>query len=560
MGSCDANTTSVWIQRNFLGSKIFLGIFPMIRPRTRGNRPRPMATALGHQAYVERTAGFERPLSPALSETASHCFRDEIGSIEVGSAGQGRLESSSPNASQWKMHDMANSWRKSSPDSYPERLINSRTISTGILRPRSSIKVEGSIPESPPLIDVDERTRCPTGDCIKPMGSNPDSWGHTSCPTPPESVLGLDHEAGRSPALEMACLHSKFVSKGAGADTPEDEKRIPELSTDRQAGGTQGKRSQQAAFAGSNDTDSGLDIPPFKRQRSEEDADVQSLSLACPFYKKNVRQYQACLGFHLRRIKDVKQHIYRKHSHPDYYCSRCFTVFGNATLRDQHTRHAGCLIKPDQQFDGITDQQKKSLKQYVSRSKCVEEQWFETWDIIFPGCHRPASVYVGNYMEEAMPLFRAAWDGWRESITSGVAQMSQFRGVDKRVLCAAMESVFNRFARVITTTNLDLKSSVSAESAEESIDTSNWERVAGAASLGFYCAHDQNDSTARVDGNDSQLGMSPASTSQSILMPATVDPDKTSIGGDLKLFDSFEDFDQLVWPPAFAADDDWRLM
>ncbi|KAH8761561.1 hypothetical protein F5883DRAFT_125404 [Diaporthe sp. PMI_573] len=45
--------------------------------------------------------------------------------------------------------------------------------------------------------------------------------------------------------------------------------------------------------------------------------------LACPFSKLDGNRYHACRKFELRRVKDVKQHISRKHFRPEFYCPRC---------------------------------------------------------------------------------------------------------------------------------------------------------------------------------------------------------------------------------------------
>ncbi|KAK2605816.1 hypothetical protein QQS21_003770 [Conoideocrella luteorostrata] len=206
------------------------------------------------------------------------------------------------------------------------------------------------------------------------------------------------------------------------------------------------KRHHQAAFPGPiKETDeAGF---PVAQPQTQDGEDTQAYILACPFYKKNLHVYNPCLGYHLRRIKDVKQHIYRKHSKPDFYCSRCFTVFFDARSRDAHTRLASCEVQTDPQHAGISEDQKKRLTQYASRSKGIHEQWFDIWDIIFPGEQRPKSVYVGSYLEEAVPLLRAFWDDRQLEIISVVAQTGNVENTAKDTLKEVMGALLDHFEK-----------------------------------------------------------------------------------------------------------------
>ncbi len=69
--------------------------------------------------------------------------------------------------------------------------------------------------------------------------------------------------------------------------------------------------------------------------------------LACPFYKWDAHKYHDCLRYGLRRIKDVKQHVYRRHTKPDLYCAVCYQVFSSADARDAHVRGMDCSQRLD---------------------------------------------------------------------------------------------------------------------------------------------------------------------------------------------------------------------
>lgn len=128
--------------------------------------------------------------------------------------------------------------------------------------------------------------------------------------------------------------------------------------------------------------------------------------LACPFSKLDGNRYHGCLKFELRRVKDVKQHISRKHSTPEFYCPRCWHTFPDRVRRDEHVRVASCEMKPAPPFEGISDQQREQLKRTVNRGATTVQQWYDVWDILFPGKDRPSSIYLGNFMEETLGYIR----------------------------------------------------------------------------------------------------------------------------------------------------------
>ncbi|KAI8632652.1 hypothetical protein F5Y19DRAFT_326093 [Xylariaceae sp. FL1651] len=135
-------------------------------------------------------------------------------------------------------------------------------------------------------------------------------------------------------------------------------------------------------------------------------------SLACPFHKMDPHRYNECGRYTLRRIKDVKQHIYRLHCKPELYCSRCYQNFKSSSERDLHIRDGGCTLKEAPNHDGIiSEHQKKELKDCGSRGTSKEQQWMEVWDVIFPNMNRPRSSYVDNGQAELLCSLRSYWDG-----------------------------------------------------------------------------------------------------------------------------------------------------
>lgn len=167
---------------------------------------------------------------------------------------------------------------------------------------------------------------------------------------------------------------------------------------------------------------------------------------ACPFQKFNPHKYHKCLKYRLNRIKDVKQHIYRQHMQRPYYCARCYEFFTTRDDRDEHSRCAGCKTRQPPEFEGINEDQRNELKKSSPRKKPLHEQWFEVWDVVFPGCPRPQSAFIGNYVEEMVPLLRDLWNEKSAEIISDVINTRGERNeVDSGLLIDIMGSVFDRF-------------------------------------------------------------------------------------------------------------------
>lgn len=123
--------------------------------------------------------------------------------------------------------------------------------------------------------------------------------------------------------------------------------------------------------------------------------DSKELTFACPFLKKDLRRYGSCCSYQLRRIRDVKQHLGRKHSLPPY-CPTCYMEFADEDERDEHVRVRQCSeqSRATQKPEGMTDAQKRQLGKKSLPSQTPPEQWFAIFDILFPGQQRPQSPYM----------------------------------------------------------------------------------------------------------------------------------------------------------------------
>ncbi|KAH8734363.1 hypothetical protein BGZ61DRAFT_527718 [Ilyonectria robusta] len=167
--------------------------------------------------------------------------------------------------------------------------------------------------------------------------------------------------------------------------------------------------------------------------------------LACPFYKAHPQKYQDCLKYELRRIKDVKQHIYRKHSKPEFYCARCFQEFSTAESRDEHTVEPRCIRKEEFQFDGISSSQRKSLNSYVDRTQTAQEQWYGIWKVLFSDKAQPSTCFVGSYFEEITSQLREFWGQKKTEILSSALGETNIDNMSPNLLDKVIGKLFDRF-------------------------------------------------------------------------------------------------------------------
>ena len=118
--------------------------------------------------------------------------------------------------------------------------------------------------------------------------------------------------------------------------------------------------------------------------------ETEKAPFACPFYMHQPGLHEDCRHYVLKRIKDVRQHIARKHkdgSQPNWESS------------DQ----TQLKVSP-QQWDWITQQ----AADPSNKTKSPKEQWISIWEILFPETLPPSSVSLSNETppDEAQTLRR----------------------------------------------------------------------------------------------------------------------------------------------------------
>ena len=163
------------------------------------------------------------------------------------------------------------------------------------------------------------------------------------------------------------------------------------------------------------------------REGMSSHAESESPLLACPFYKQDPQRHRECKRYVLRRVKDIKQHIQRRHRRPQFYCDHCYAIFATPNDKMQHDRGVYLPCAPGTRWppEGISDEQRLNLKQYMSRGKPVQQQWRDMWAIVFPGKQQPTSVYLDSAREGPMCLARRIWSQRRSRIISQALQETQ---------------------------------------------------------------------------------------------------------------------------------------
>jgi hypothetical protein len=153
-----------------------------------------------------------------------------------------------------------------------------------------------------------------------------------------------------------------------------------------------------------------------KRQRRRSaSSDSSKLLLACPYFKmdsvryseRNLQEqcYRGCASKLLRNIPRLKQHLYRVHRRPEYYCGRCYITFDTQALADTHSRQSqSCAVLEPQFQEKMDNDQMNAIKRRNRRADAPTE-WYSIFKILFPNAVEPASPYTDHGSSEIVQNF-----------------------------------------------------------------------------------------------------------------------------------------------------------
>lgn len=141
--------------------------------------------------------------------------------------------------------------------------------------------------------------------------------------------------------------------------------------------------------------------------KGSEDEAGNSLRLACPFFKRDRAKHFTCLHFQLKRAKDVKQHILRKHQ---FHCPTCFAIFPDMQKCEEHMDPRVCQpghwLEDYARANSISEAQKLELSSRATIGRTDKEQWFSVWETLFPDVEPPSDPYLRSEVEEGILMVR----------------------------------------------------------------------------------------------------------------------------------------------------------
>ncbi|KAL3305691.1 HET and ankyrin domain protein, partial [Colletotrichum asianum] len=198
---------------------------------------------------------------------------------------------------------------------------------------------------------------------------------------------------------------NEHTSHGHHASTGSERK--PSRSNTEPAGSKgRGKIDKKTAKRRATDPDGNGPDCGRKKNKTMQSADEEE-RFACPFFKFDRLKHLNCLHYQLRRVKDVKQHIFRKHS---FHCPTCYEVFPDSAACDAHmssddTCQTASPPTDESALESISDAQKQKLTSRSSGITRTEyEQWFAVWRILFEDKQKPepTSPYLKSEIEETV--------------------------------------------------------------------------------------------------------------------------------------------------------------
>lgn len=210
------------------------------------------------------------------------------------------------------------------------------------------------------------------------------------------------------------------------------------------------------------DEDDGDDLQDENRRsrRKRTRVTTESISLdgrllACPYCKydpirfseRNIdeRPYRGCSSSYLSTISRLKQHLYRVHRRPEFYCRSCFQVFDAESRLDVHTRtRPPCEPCKPKFTEKMTAEQMANVKRRKP-GKTPSETWFAIFQILFPEAPLPESPYVDSVCTDAIRAFLDHFHRRAQAILSGLIREQLgstlvLHSDQQRILDSALES------------------------------------------------------------------------------------------------------------------------
>lgn len=152
---------------------------------------------------------------------------------------------------------------------------------------------------------------------------------------------------------------------------------------------------------------------------------------ACPYLRYDPVRHKSCLNLRLKRIRDVKQHLQRRHC-PQFECLRCYQTFTTRTRVHEHVRLQLCELRepPTGSQNYVSHKAQGILKRPASRKDSPEEQWCKIWETLFPDRPIPNNACLGSVVDEGLGMIRQFWVRQGSSLVSKHLDLLQCRRIN----------------------------------------------------------------------------------------------------------------------------------
>ena len=225
---------------------------------------------------------------------------------------------------------------------------------------------------------------------------------------PKEETRVFVHDLARK--IVQRCLSPYDCALGSGGTPTSGSSSGAYTSNSKDTSNTSLSTSNKRARPDRDDKDGGTDGDDLAQHpggnRGDSEDGIPTKLFACPFAKFDPdrysernhveKNYRNCASKYLCTIPRLKQHLYRTHKRPAWYCGNCYISFKTRELSNQHNRERPpCETRDAQYEERMTDQQFEDIKRRT-RGKSEYETWYTIYQILFPGVKAPRSPYVST--------------------------------------------------------------------------------------------------------------------------------------------------------------------
>lgn len=186
---------------------------------------------------------------------------------------------------------------------------------------------------------------------------------------------------------------------------------------------------------GSEDSDGQEDGRNAKKQcRSSSDRTTVKRLFACPYYRfdldryseRNAEElcYRGCASVCPRDISRLKQHLYRVHRRPDYYCGSCYRAFKAQAELDAHARQRPACEIVEPLFQEKMDKDQTNLIKRRNARALPHNEWFNIYKILFPDADQPpiSHAYADGNSSEVLQNFWASFEAEAPTMLSSLVR------------------------------------------------------------------------------------------------------------------------------------------